>query len=138
MKANPTRFLSWMLAAGALMLAAGTTAAKAGAPAFTLTSPDLAGGVFTDKFVLNGFGCTGQNVSPALTWSNAPSGTKSFALQVHDPDAPTGSGLWHWGRLQHSRECDRARTRSRKQRGVAARRRVRRQHRFPRHRRDWR
>jgi len=96
MKANPTRFLSWMLAAGALMLAAGATAAKAGAPAFTLTSPDLAGGVFTDKFVLNGFGCTGQNVSPALTWSNAPSGTKSFALQVHDPDAPTGSGLWHW------------------------------------------
>ena len=96
MKANPTRFLSWMLAAGALMLAAGATAAKAGAPAFTLTSPDLAGGVFTDKFVLNGFGCTGQNVSPALTWSNAPAGTRSFAIQVHDPDAPTGSGFWHW------------------------------------------
>ena len=96
MKTNTTRFLSWMLAAGALALAGYAIDVAADAQAFTLTSPDLAGGVFTDKFVLNGFGCTGQNVSPALTWSNAPAGTKSFALQVHDPDAPTGSGLWHW------------------------------------------
>jgi Raf kinase inhibitor-like YbhB/YbcL family protein len=63
---------------------------------FTLSSPDLQGGTFSNKFVLNGFGCKGENVSPTLIWSNAPAGTKSFALQVYDPDAPTGSGFWHW------------------------------------------
>jgi Raf kinase inhibitor-like YbhB/YbcL family protein len=62
---------------------------------FTLSSPDFSEGgtiaiaqVFTD--------CKGSNVSPALKWSGAPEGTKSFALLVHDPDAPTGSGWWHW------------------------------------------
>lgn len=74
--------------------------ASAGAqtkPRFTLSSPDVAAGsTIGNKFVLNGFGCTGGNVSPALVWKNAPAGTKSFALQVHDPDAPTGSGWWHW------------------------------------------
>lgn len=68
----------------------------AGEPKFTLSSPDLASGTFDSKFILNGFGCTGSNVSPALRWSNVPAGTKSLALQVHDPDAPTGSGFWHW------------------------------------------
>lgn len=64
---------------------------------FTLSSPDLAsGGTFAAKFILNGFGCTGGNVSPALVWKNVPAGTKSLSLQVHDPDAPTGSGFWHW------------------------------------------
>jgi Raf kinase inhibitor-like YbhB/YbcL family protein len=64
---------------------------------FTLSSPDIAaGGKIGNKFVLNGFGCKGENVSPALVWKNAPAGTKSFTLQVHDPDAPTGSGWWHW------------------------------------------
>ena len=98
MKTNQarSRALSWMFALGALALGGFETAAKTQPPVFALSSPDLADGKFTDKFVLNGFGCTGQNVSPALTWSNVPSGTKSFALQVHDPDAPTGSGFWHW------------------------------------------
>jgi len=63
---------------------------------FTLSSPDLAGGTFDNKFVLNGFGCSGGNVSPALEWSNVPAGTKSLSLQIHDPDAPTSSGFWHW------------------------------------------
>lgn len=69
---------------------------RGGHRGFTLTSPDLASGTFANKFVLNGFGCAGSNVSPELRWSNVPPGTKSLALQVYDPDAPAGSGFWHW------------------------------------------
>lgn len=71
-------------------------AAHAQTATFTLSSPDLSNGRFDNQFVLNGFGCKGQNVSPALQWSNVPAGAKSLALQVYDPDAPTGSGFWHW------------------------------------------
>lgn len=46
--------------------------------------------------VYQGFGCNGGNVSPALNWSDVPTGTKSFAITAYDPDAPTGSGWWHW------------------------------------------
>ncbi|MCT3800303.1 YbhB/YbcL family Raf kinase inhibitor-like protein [Elizabethkingia anophelis] len=62
---------------------------------FTLTSKDL-GGEATKKTEFNGFGCTGDNQSPQLQWGNAPEGTKSFAVTMYDPDAPTGSGFWHW------------------------------------------
>ena len=62
---------------------------------FTLTSTDL-GGQLIKSQEFNGFGCTGQNESPQLSWSNAPEGTKSFAITMYDPDAPTGSGWWHW------------------------------------------
>ena len=67
------------------------------ADAFTLTSPDIAEGArIAEAQVFDGFGCKGSNVSPALAWRHPPAGTRSFALLVHDPDAPTGSGWWHW------------------------------------------
>ncbi|MEX0967814.1 MAG: YbhB/YbcL family Raf kinase inhibitor-like protein [Bacteroidia bacterium] len=62
---------------------------------FTLSSNDL-GGTFTHEQVMNNFGCSGGNISPHLQWENAPEGTKSFAITMHDPDAPTDSGFWHW------------------------------------------
>ena len=80
----------------ALMLAGAVGAAAAAD--FHLTSTDFkANGELANKFVYQGFGCHGDNVSPALSWSGAPTGTKSYALLVHDPDAPTGgAGWWHW------------------------------------------
>ena len=64
---------------------------------FVLTSPTIGSHSFlTEKQVYNGFGCTGENQSPALKWEGAPKGTRSFAVTVYDPDAPTGSGWWHW------------------------------------------
>ena len=79
-------------------LALGTSAAVASAQGhFRLTSPDVKqGSKIAEKHVFNSFGCSGQNVSPALNWTGAPAGTKSFAVTVYDPDAPTGSGFWHW------------------------------------------
>lgn len=62
---------------------------------FTLSSADLAGQL-TKVQEFDGFGCTGKNISPELTWKDAPKGTKSFAITMYDPDAPTGSGWWHW------------------------------------------
>ena len=66
-----------------------------GQKTFTLTSKDL-GGESTKVQEFNGFGCSGNNQSPQLSWKNAPEGTKSFAITMYDPDAPTGSGFWHW------------------------------------------
>src|SRR6267378_5935673 len=64
---------------------------------FKWAAPDLESkGRITLTHVFNGMGCNGQNVSPALEWANAPAGTKSFAVTMYDPDAPTGSGWWHW------------------------------------------
>jgi Raf kinase inhibitor-like YbhB/YbcL family protein len=67
------------------------------AQAMTVTSPDIKPGAkIADEQVFNGWDCTGKNVSPALSWSGAPKDTKSFAVSIYDPDAPTGSGFWHW------------------------------------------
>jgi hypothetical protein len=75
-----------------------TLSLGAQAAGFELESPDVnARKPITEKYVFNGFGCTGENVSPAVVWMSPPKNAKSFALTVHDPDAPTGgSGWWHW------------------------------------------
>lgn len=86
--------LSAVLAMGLVLSFLGAAGAAAD---FTLVSPTVQnGGTLAEQHLLNGFGCSGGNVSPALAWSNAPAGTKGFALTVYDPDAPTGSGWWHW------------------------------------------
>ena len=82
-----------LMALAALLLL--VSVASIQAEGFTLVSKEL-GGQLTDAQVFSGFGCTGRNISPQLRWTNAPAGTKSFAVTVHDPDAPTGSGWWHW------------------------------------------
>lgn len=65
--------------------------------AFSLTSADLSDqGTLGAAQVLDGFGCQGGNRSPQLSWTDPPAGTRSFAVTVYDPDAPTGSGWWHW------------------------------------------
>lgn len=80
----------------ALMLGS-LAATAASAAGFTLSSADIApNATLTQNQVFNGFGCSGKNISPVLSWSGAPAGTQSYALTVYDPDAPTGSGWWHW------------------------------------------
>lgn len=60
-------------------------------------SPDMQRGrPLSNAQVFDGFGCTGSNQSPALKWGPLPAGTKSIAITAYDPDAPTGSGWWHW------------------------------------------
>lgn len=64
---------------------------------FLLESSDIAEGkALSQHQVYQGFGCKGQNQSPKLAWKNPPTGTQSFAITAYDPDAPTGSGWWHW------------------------------------------
>ncbi|PRD34205.1 UNVERIFIED_CONTAM: ybcL [Trichonephila clavipes] len=70
-----------------------TSTAEAG---MVLTSDAMASGTLGMDQVFNGFGCTGGNISPDLAWRGAPEGTGAFVLLMHDPDAPTGSGWWHW------------------------------------------
>jgi len=80
----------------AIVLSSAISIAYADNGTFTLSSPDLSSKNFNEKFIANGFGCTGGNLSPELVWKNPPAGTKSFSIQMFDPDAPTGSGFWHW------------------------------------------
>lgn len=85
----------WKALALIAALAGSTGSAAAGE--LMLTSPSLLGRqMLPNAQVLNGFGCSGGNLSPALAWHGLPDGTKSLAITAFDPDAPTGSGWWHW------------------------------------------
>jgi len=78
---------------------------SADANTFKLSSNDIKQGEFMSKSQeFNGFGCSGKDLSPHLKWSGAPEDTKSFAITVYDPDAPTGSGWWHWQIVNISKE----------------------------------
>jgi Raf kinase inhibitor-like YbhB/YbcL family protein len=85
-RAVPRFAVSWLLLMAASL-----------AGAFELRSADVTEGTTLSKAqVYSGFGCSGDNLSPALTWTGTPAGARSFALTVYDPDAPTGHGWWHW------------------------------------------
>ncbi|MEW6079977.1 MAG: YbhB/YbcL family Raf kinase inhibitor-like protein [Thermodesulfobacteriota bacterium] len=78
-------------AAGILILLAGNGSAQD----FVLSSKEMKKQLTEDQ-VYSGFGCTGKNISPSLSWAGAPTETKSFAITVFDPDARKGRGWWHW------------------------------------------
>ena len=87
-----------VIGAAAAFCALLSSAPASSAQTFQLQSADItAGQAIPQAYAFNGFGCTGQNTSPTLSWSNPPAGTKSLAVMVHDPDAVTGgAGFWHW------------------------------------------
>ncbi len=64
--------------------------------AFSLVSPDFREGDRLPAVGADRVGAGGEDRSPTLHWEGAPSGTRSFALTVFDPDAPNGRGWWHW------------------------------------------
>jgi Raf kinase inhibitor-like YbhB/YbcL family protein len=66
-------------------------------PTFTLRSASITDGRPLSKDQVSGMmGAGGEDISPQLSWSDFPEETRSFAVTVYDPDAPTGSGFWHW------------------------------------------
>jgi len=84
--------LRWMFSVLCVLVMSPTYAAE-----FRLASPSIQEqGKISNEQVFSGMGCSGKNVSPELHWDHAPKETKSFAVTVYDPDAPTGSGWWHW------------------------------------------
>ncbi len=87
------RFAASMLGITVIAISAASQAQE-----FRVTSADVRPGArIANEQVYNGSGCGGANISPEISWSGAPSGTKSFAVLVHEPDAPTGgAGWWHW------------------------------------------
>ena len=92
-----TRKIKLIATLCALTVASFAHTSFADSTAFTLQSADITDGKpLTKQQEFSGFGCDGGNHSPALSWSGVPAGTKSLALTVYDPDAPTGSGWWHW------------------------------------------
>jgi Raf kinase inhibitor-like YbhB/YbcL family protein len=80
-----------------LCAALALTALAAPASAFEISSPAVGSdNTIPEKYTANTFGCSGENVSLPLEWSGVPADAKSLAITIFDPDAPTGSGFWHW------------------------------------------
>lgn len=93
MKHSPIRALATTVSAAVAF----SLSCAVNAGSLVLASSDISDGEYMTKAQeYTGFGCAGSNLSPQLSWHDAPEGTKAFALLVHDPDAPTGSGWWHW------------------------------------------
>jgi Raf kinase inhibitor-like YbhB/YbcL family protein len=86
-----TFFRFFVLFAAASLAVGGAQAAE-----FKVETDSPVNGHFANAQFANVFGCKGDNVSPHITWQGAPEGTKSFVVTMYDPDAPTGSGWWHW------------------------------------------
>jgi Raf kinase inhibitor-like YbhB/YbcL family protein len=84
------RYANLSLAAALLL-----SLAREPVQAMELTSPDFANDGTLSLAQVNSR-CGGENRSPALTWSGAPAGTRSYALTLFDPDAGGGRGFWHW------------------------------------------
>lgn len=85
-----------LVALGLAAIQPSSAAGHRGVGTLTLSSPQISpGGRIPDRHVFNASGCSGQNISPALSWTRGPAGTRSFALVLFDPDAP-GKGWWHW------------------------------------------
>jgi Raf kinase inhibitor-like YbhB/YbcL family protein len=79
------------------LMALALIASSAQAYAFEISGSSVSDGKWARKYVADSIaGCDGGNISPALAWKDPPAGTKSFALTLFDPDAPSGSGFWHW------------------------------------------
>ncbi|WP_067515540.1 YbhB/YbcL family Raf kinase inhibitor-like protein [Endozoicomonas ascidiicola] len=86
-----------LLVAGLLSISLSTWGAEKQTVTMNLKSPQVTNGQsFHNQQIFNHWGCTGKNVSPELQWDKVPDGTKSFAVTMYDPNAPTGSGWWHW------------------------------------------
>lgn len=85
----------WIFTLTAIMIA--VSGMPLYASSFILKSEQFADGDFLPQSsIYQGFGCTGNNISPQLSWQNAPEGTKSYVVTLFDPDAPTEVGWWHW------------------------------------------
>ncbi len=93
-----TRYSFGLAAFGATAFFLSAVGAQtAAAQSMSLKSGEVSdGATIKGEQVFKGFGCTGGNISPSLSWSGAPTGTKSLAITLYDPDAPTGSGSRHW------------------------------------------
>ena len=90
--------LVWQAALPLPVLACIALAPRAAlAEPFSVSVAGLHHGRFAHEQVYSGFGCDGGNVSPRISWAHVPPGTKSLAVNIHDPDAPTGGLGWtHW------------------------------------------
>ena len=86
-----------MFALRASLIGAALAVSAASASAFEISSSSVSDGKWDQKYLADKIaGCDGQNISPAIAWKDVPAGTKSLALTLYDPDAPSGSGWWHW------------------------------------------